>query len=227
MDELLLLRDQSPSRHSQSPASYVLVSRSLPQQATEATRSQESDAAILSECQGQENPGLHLPADRTTNIAGSLSWAQVALQAQMRSGRRRHAKTSLDELLSIRGTKSLATGGNESQPAGTMCSMWSHYYRGSPSKCAQQENERESIGICNDESGLMPSLSSGTHPSAATQQASTGKAEYSERGPLSLREHGGETYSGQPEHRRSTLTPPQPNSPRKETSNISSDEASN
>ena len=91
-----------------------------------------------------------------------------------------------------------------------MCSMWSHYYRGSPSKCAQQENERESIGICNDESGLMSSLSSGTHPSAATQQASTGKAEYSERGPLSLREHGGETYSGQPEHRRSTLTPHQP-----------------
>src|SRR5207244_4554775 len=75
-------------------------------------------------------------------------------------------------------------------------------------KCAQQENERESIGICNDESGLVPSLSSGTYPSAATQQASTGKAEYSERGPLSLREHGGETYSGQPEHRRSTLTPP-------------------
>src|SRR5205814_2528033 len=53
----------------------------------------------------------------------------------------------------------------------------------------------------------MPSLSSGTHPSAATQRASTGKAEYSERGPLSLREHGGETYSGKPEHRRSTLTP--------------------
>jgi len=97
-----------------------------------------------------------------------------------------------------------------STPAGTMCSMWSHYHRGSPSKCAQQENERESIGICNDESGLMPSLSSGTHPSAATQQASTGKAEYSERGPLSLREHGGETYSGQPEHRRSTLTPHRP-----------------
>ncbi|EFH79981.1 hypothetical protein Krac_0514 [Ktedonobacter racemifer DSM 44963] len=29
----------------------------------------------------------------------------------------------------------------------------------------------------------------------AKQQESTGKAEYSERGPLSLREHGGETYS--------------------------------
>src|SRR5204863_2794510 len=105
MDELLLLCDQSPSRHSQSPASYFLVSRLLPQQTTEATRSQESDAAILSKCQGQENPGLHLSADRTTNIAGSLSWSQVALQAQMRSGRRRHAKTSLDELLSIRGTR--------------------------------------------------------------------------------------------------------------------------
>jgi hypothetical protein len=36
---------------------------------------------------------------------------------------------------------------------------------------------------------------------------STGKAEYSERGPLSLREHGGETYSLQCEHRRFTLTP--------------------
>jgi len=36
---------------------------------------------------------------------------------------------------------------------------------------------------------------------------STGKAEYSERGPLSLREHGGETYWLQSEHRRSILTP--------------------
>ena len=39
---------------------------------------------------------------------------------------------------------------------------------------------------------------------------STGKAEYSERGPLSLREHGGETYWLQSEHRRSILTPHQP-----------------
>ena len=30
---------------------------------------------------------------------------------------------------------------------------------------------------------------------AKTEQEPTGKAEYSERGPLSLREHGGETYS--------------------------------
>jgi hypothetical protein len=43
--------------------------------------------------------------------------------------------------------------------------------------------------------------------SSSKALGSTGKAEYSERGPLSLREHGGETYSLQSEHRRFTLTP--------------------
>ena len=66
------------------------------------------------------------------------------------------------------------------------------------------KSEAITIWICNDKSRVVPSLSSGTNPSAATKQEPTGKAEYSERGPLSLREHGGETYSLPRRARRST-----------------------
>ena len=59
----------------------------------------------------------------------------------------------------------------------------------------EPEGQRESIWIRNDESGPVSCLSRGTHTKASTEQEPTGKAEYSERGPLSLREHGGETYS--------------------------------
>src|SRR5258707_22730 len=104
-------------------------------------------------------------------------------------------KRSLDELLRGGGSKSLATSGNQSRSARTMCSLWSRHHRGSSSSSTEQESQRESVWICNNKSRIVPCLSPGTYTTAATEQGPTGKAEYSERGPLSLREHGGETYS--------------------------------
>src|SRR5258708_37376670 len=88
-----------------------------------------------------------------------------------------------------------------------MCSLWSRHHRGSSSSSTEQESQRESVWICNNKSRIVPCLSPGTYTTAATEQGPTGKAEYSERGPLSLREHGGETYSWSTRARRSTLTP--------------------
>src|SRR5258706_7658331 len=61
MDELLLLRDQSPSRHCPRLASRVLVPGPLSEQTAETTRSQESDAAVLRHRQGQENAPFFAP----------------------------------------------------------------------------------------------------------------------------------------------------------------------
>src|SRR5947207_2336814 len=102
-----------------------------------------------------------------------------------------------------------------------MRSMWSADHRSSPSKRPQEEGQCQSIWICHDKSRSLPHLPCGTNSTAAATQGSTGKAEYSERGPLSLREHGGETYWLQSQHRRSTLTPPLPSSSPSKTQHVS------